>query len=79
MKKYGFILYASLMACQAFSQTGRREKTYTIEAGRIRAEVQPTMYGVFFEDINMAADGGKFDNINGEGLFLAMFMLLAMP
>lgn len=32
----------------------------TVEAGRSVAEVQPTMYGLFFEDINFAADGGLY-------------------
>lgn len=35
-------------------------KTYVISANQIKAHVQPTMYGIFFEDINMAADGGVY-------------------
>ncbi|WDF56146.1 alpha-L-arabinofuranosidase C-terminal domain-containing protein [Mucilaginibacter sp. KACC 22063] len=33
---------------------------YVIKADSIKAHVQPTMYGIFFEDINMAADGGVY-------------------
>jgi len=35
-------------------------KTYTIKANELKAEIQPTMWGVFFEDINMGADGGIY-------------------
>lgn len=32
----------------------------TVQAGKIVAAVQPTMWGVFFEDINLGADGGIY-------------------
>ena len=32
----------------------------TVETKKIGAEIQPTMYGLFFEDINYAADGGLY-------------------
>jgi len=32
----------------------------TIDAGKELAEIAPTMYGVFFEDINRSADGGMY-------------------
>ena len=32
----------------------------TVQAGRPGAVIQPTMWGIFFEDINMAADGGLY-------------------
>src|SRR5882762_5699568 len=35
-------------------------KIITVKAGKPTAEVQPTMYGIFFEDINMGADGGIY-------------------
>ena len=33
---------------------------YTIQANKPGAVIQPTMYGVFFEDINFGADGGLY-------------------
>lgn len=33
---------------------------FTILANKPGAEIQPTMYGLFFEDINYAADGGLY-------------------
>lgn len=44
------------LSFQTFAQT----KTFTINAGQTTAAVQPTMWGVFFEDINMGADGGIY-------------------
>ncbi len=35
-------------------------KVFEVDAAHIKAHVQPTMYGIFFEDINMAADGGVY-------------------
>ena len=35
-------------------------KLITVKANEIKATVQPTMWGVFFEDINMGADGGIY-------------------
>lgn len=32
----------------------------TVETKKTGAEIQPTMYGLFFEDINYAADGGLY-------------------
>ncbi|MEP7253754.1 MAG: alpha-L-arabinofuranosidase C-terminal domain-containing protein, partial [Ginsengibacter sp.] len=32
----------------------------TVKANKPGAEIQPTMWGIFFEDINMAADGGIY-------------------
>lgn len=34
--------------------------TLTIDADRPGAKIQPTMYGLFFEDINYGADGGLY-------------------
>ena len=33
---------------------------FVIEASKQGAEIQPTMYGHFFEDINFGADGGLY-------------------
>ncbi len=34
--------------------------TLTVKTSKLGAPVQPTMYGLFFEDINYAADGGLY-------------------
>ena len=40
-----------------FAQTN---PVITVKANEIKATVQPTMYGIFFEDINYSADGGLY-------------------
>lgn len=37
-----------------------QDNTITVETAKPGAPVQPTMYGIFFEDINYAADGGLY-------------------
>jgi alpha-L-arabinofuranosidase len=44
----------------AFSAVAQEKKTLVIKANQPVADVQPTMWGVFFEDINMGADGGIY-------------------
>ena len=43
-----------------FAITSAQINEITVETKRIGAEIQPTMYGLFFEDINYAADGGLY-------------------
>lgn len=45
------------MALQGLAQTS---PAITVKANEIKAVVQPTMYGIFFEDINFGADGGIY-------------------
>ncbi|HEY6956601.1 MAG TPA: alpha-L-arabinofuranosidase, partial [Flavisolibacter sp.] len=33
---------------------------FTVKPNSIKGTVQPTMWGIFFEDINFAADGGVY-------------------
>lgn len=35
-------------------------KTLTVQASQLKAAIDPTMWGVFFEDINLGADGGIY-------------------
>jgi len=37
-----------------------QKKTLEVNTSKTVAKIQPTMYGVFFEDINFAADGGLY-------------------
>lgn len=56
-KKALFTLCAVAIMLSAAAQT---PKIYTIDAAKVKASIQPTMYGIFFEDINLAADGGVY-------------------
>jgi len=41
-------------------QSLAQKKSFTVKADQVGAAIQPTMWGVFFEDINMGADGGIY-------------------
>lgn len=40
--------------------SAQTKNTITVKANQLVATVQPTMWGVFFEDINLGADGGIY-------------------
>ena len=44
------------MTLTSFAQTN----SFDIDLKKVGAPIQPTMYGIFFEDINYAADGGLY-------------------
>ena len=50
----GAAVVASLLSANA------QDNTVTVQTKNIGAEIQSTMYGVFFEDINYGADGGLY-------------------
>jgi alpha-N-arabinofuranosidase len=43
-----------------FQGFGQPATTLTIEADQQLTRIQPTMWGLFYEDINFAADGGLY-------------------
>lgn len=49
-------IFCLLLFMKAFSQ----ERNLTVNVKKPIANIQPTMWGIFFEDINMAADGGIY-------------------
>jgi alpha-N-arabinofuranosidase len=54
---------AIFTACAIAAFASARAQTpqlYTIQADKVKAHIEPTMYGIFFEDINLAADGGVY-------------------
>ncbi len=52
------LILGSVYPASLSSQNG--EHRLEVDASKSVAKVQPTMYGVFFEDINFAADGGLY-------------------
>src|SRR3954465_3262759 len=40
--------------------TAQSNRLITVKADEPYAEIQPTMWGIFFEDINLGADGGIY-------------------
>ena len=57
MKLRHLLLGTMLATCL---YTVAEDNVITVDALKPGAEVQPTMYGIFFEDINFAADGGLY-------------------
>jgi alpha-L-arabinofuranosidase len=55
MKCRYFILFLLLPSCRAAAQ-----HQLTVNVDSITTKISPTMWGVFFEDINFAADGGLY-------------------
>lgn len=57
-QRFAFLLLATIMlGKQTFSQ---QKHTLVVKAAQPTADIQPTMWGVFFEDINLGADGGIY-------------------
>ena len=56
------LLAASLITTGLFSSPllQAQNNNITINTNKITATVQPTMWGIFFEDINLGADGGIY-------------------
>ena len=55
MKKRIICLLALILSLNSFSQ-----RKLTVVADKPIASIAPTMWGVFFEDINFGADGGLY-------------------
>lgn len=60
MKNYFLTLCATGAVLLGTSGAALSQQVYNVAADKISAHVQPTMYGIFFEDINMAGDGGVY-------------------
>jgi alpha-L-arabinofuranosidase len=56
--RISFLIGLVSLVCVSNSQA--QTKVFTVKANQVKAEIQPTMYGVFFEDINLGADGGIY-------------------
>ncbi len=56
MKKISSVLAAMAMAAGVSAQT----HTFDINTSKLGAPIPSTLYGIFFEDINYAADGGLY-------------------
>ena len=56
----------NLFLCAAFSvvmPVAAQDNVVTVDAAKPGSVIQPTMYGLFFEDINYAADGGLYGEL----------------
>lgn len=54
-----FLGLAAVFFCSILKLNAQTNEM-VVQTGKMGAKIQPTMYGVFFEDINFAADGGLY-------------------
>jgi hypothetical protein len=57
--KIRLLILALLAISVAYAQS-QQPNEIIVKAGQEIAPVQPTMWGIFFEDINLGADGGIY-------------------
>lgn len=50
----------SLLAIAVAATMSAQVNEMTLKVNKPGAKIQPTMYGIFIEDINFAADGGLY-------------------
>ena len=58
-----FSLFVGALAAVGQVAVAQSSHQYTVLANKPGATIQPTMYGVFFEDINYGADGGLYADL----------------
>ena len=58
MRKLQLLAILALTAALALPANAQRK--LTVQTKKLGAVIQPTMYGIFFEDINFGADGGLY-------------------
>ena len=56
-------LLAGALLSLAQTAMAQGEHKILVQANKPGATVQPTMYGIFFEDINFGADGGLYADL----------------
>jgi alpha-L-arabinofuranosidase len=60
MKRISTFILANLFCLSVSLNSFSQERTISVNMKSPVAPIQPTMWGIFFEDINMAADGGIY-------------------
>lgn len=51
---------AALLVASASVVHAQDQKMFVVKTNEVKAQVSPTMWGLFFEDINLGADGGLY-------------------
>jgi alpha-L-arabinofuranosidase len=60
MKAVFFISFTATVLFTSLRTQAQSPSPFVVKANEIRGTIQPTMWGIFFEDINFAADGGVY-------------------
>jgi len=58
MKKKALIAY--IVAAFIISGRADAQQSIIVKVNEVKSQIQPTMWGIFFEDINLGADGGIY-------------------
>ncbi len=53
-------LFTLVFIAYSLGVLAQNKATFTIQADKPTAEISPNMWGIFFEDINLGADGGMY-------------------
>lgn len=53
-------LFAFLLLCCGLHVQAQPQRVMTVDVSKSVAQINPSMYGIFFEDINFGADGGLY-------------------
>ena len=53
-------LFALLLLCCGLHMHAQQQRVMTLDVAKPMAQVNPAMFGIFFEDINFGADGGLY-------------------
>src|SRR6266498_3287971 len=67
MKKIELI--SCILAAILFFTSATAQNVLMVRVNEPKADVQPTMWGIFFEDINLGADGGLYAELVKNGSF----------
>src|SRR6476661_4008386 len=59
-KKLRKAIVAAGLTGIVLSSAAQKNTVITVNAAKVTSTIQPTMWGIFFEDINMGADGGLY-------------------
>jgi alpha-L-arabinofuranosidase len=60
MKRYKKLLALCVAICSAYISFAQSNQQLTVQLNKPGAAISPAMWGIFFEDINFAADGGLY-------------------
>jgi len=59
-KSVRILLAMFLLWFSTLESKSQSDNVFTVKVNEIKATIQPTMWGIFFEDINLGADGGVY-------------------
>ena len=68
-----------LSALLASTMAANAQVTINVDASNPGIKVSPNLYGIFFEDINHAADGGLYAELISNRSFAVSYTHLTLP